>query len=296
VSGDGALLIAAGGKSPFGRGRDRPEDHLWAVDLNTRQLLWSKQSEKGDMGNAPLLTPDGKTLLTASLGEEQFTALDARTGEVRWTLPLEKHGSCTSSLSPDGSTLILSLTQSSCYAAHTFAVDVASGEKKWELHEGWHPRQPVVSPDGLRVYLASDGKVEERSLKTGNLLWTQPVELGWQFGCHPIQLSPDGSLLAVPGDGATHLYDVDEGVKLREIPTSGQYDCAIQPAFTPDGASLLTKGLKSGIMRTDLLDAESKPELIHASTEPVRSLTVGPKGRWLYLDGYGEASAIELKP
>ena len=160
----------------------------------------------------------------------------------------------------------------SCLDKNLYALDLATGEKKWQVELGPMKASPAV--DGGRVYVGSlDGKFHAVEAKTGKKLWS--FEAGGEihaganfykgnvfFGCHDATLyclKPDGTkawALQIDGpinaaapvvgdftfvtgcsDGMLYVVDLKEGKSLGTVDLAGQ---SVSTAAVTDDKVFLT--------------------------------------------------------
>jgi outer membrane protein assembly factor BamB len=111
------------------------------------------------------LSADGNRLYVSGWGapsqgsmEYQLLALDAQTGDVLWTRQeARNHLSASLAVSPDGSQVVLALTQTVMGAGRilTLALDAHTGEEQWRAVNTleWQSWAFDVAHDGARVYV-----------------------------------------------------------------------------------------------------------------------------------------------
>lgn len=117
-----------------------------------------------------------------------------------------------------------------------------------------------------------------------------------------VQISPDDSLVAMTGDGATVvLLDRESGELVRTLEPEAPVDLAVNRggpgvSFSPDGRQLAAFGpdgvvriweVQTGTLVVRLIAAEGNLEF-------ARSVVFGPNGRWLYTSAAGESPDLPV--
>ncbi|MDQ0255290.1 outer membrane protein assembly factor BamB/subtilisin family serine protease/5-hydroxyisourate hydrolase-like protein (transthyretin family) [Evansella vedderi] len=145
--------------------------HIYALDLISGRMLWSVNVGSPAIYESPLYH-DGMLYVSSGLTDNaQVTAIEASTGEVKWTHPLGGPSFFGGSIG-DGKLFV------GTYDNRTFrALDVDNGTKVWEItlkNEGFASRPVYV--DGV-VYAASTNFSTERGTlhaidaQSGDGLW-----------------------------------------------------------------------------------------------------------------------------
>ena len=117
------------------------------VDMKTMAVLRTL-----DIGGRPhglAISPDGRTLYAADLGEGKVKAVDVASGTVTSFVALS--GAYGIAVSPDGSTLYVSA------GGNAVVIAAASLTVTKTLETGGTPRWVVVAPDGATAYSANEG-------------------------------------------------------------------------------------------------------------------------------------------
>jgi outer membrane protein assembly factor BamB len=147
---------------------------VYALDAKTGAVAWSFATQ-GRVRSSP--ATDGKSVYAGSF-DGQMVALDLRSGKLRWSFhtlgnPVFPQGSIQSSPTVSDGLILFGARDCSLYA-----VDAKSGREAWHqsVKNSWVPSTPAVSQD--RVFA---GSADGRALfaydeKTGNLLWTTPLD------------------------------------------------------------------------------------------------------------------------
>ena len=171
-------------------------DMLFAYDLDTRQLLWTRQNGlvinttlavSGEAvffvesRNEALKRSPGRRLNSAALWSDQYlAALHPRTGELLWDRPIDTvDGIVVFFLACTEDTILITASAAGNY--HLYAFDAQSGIQQWHAEHKWpndnhggHMQHPVVLAD--RVFLEPCGY----DLKTGQRVTSA---MGRHEGC-----------------------------------------------------------------------------------------------------------------
>jgi WD40 repeat protein len=200
VSPDGKYVVSAGDVGL----------RLWDATTGKR-LDWFAVDVPGF--KAALLTPDGKSLLTAVQKEDRDNSDFWR---VRWTIDHREVG--TGKLQR--------------------RIEIVASRENHEF--------PQFSRDG-RFFIGSEreNKIVLWDTTTGRKyaqIAKQPSY--W----NPFAISPDNKMLAVAAhDTHLYLYELPSGRQVHKLPPAGELSFSVHyaPAFAPDGKTLLTSGPKS---------------------------------------------------
>jgi outer membrane protein assembly factor BamB len=150
------------------------DHHVYALDLQTGEVVWSK-----DMGGAvagtPTLSANAETLYVGSFGSQLY-ALDSASGNERWNFTATNWVWSGPALD-DG---MLYFTD---VAGTVFALDAASGAPVWDVKPGGEMRATPALAGDLLFVGDRGGTLYALNRATGAEVWRQTV---------------DGQLLASP--------------------------------------------------------------------------------------------------
>lgn len=173
--------------------------HVFAIERSTGRLRWARAvGDTSDSVFRPALSNGviylGVTLWPPSPGAigSRVVALDAATGDVRWTRDLPSLVA-----KPATGTRSVLVAGSLVYAASgdgiVHALDVATGETRWTGPRAappvsWGLPSPVeydsraLALDGTRLYVTSaSGLIVALRPSDGSMLWTSPANFGAIF-------------------------------------------------------------------------------------------------------------------
>jgi outer membrane protein assembly factor BamB len=210
---------------------------LFGIDRLTGELKLSAAALPEGTYRQPVLSRDGRTFFvtgTPKQGAEQLFALDAESGELRWSVEppeaqarsvdgaiisapaLSPDGKRIYAASPDSGELVAFSTQDGAVLAR-IALPTPMNEGKYG-----YPSRPLISPDGHDLALeysnaSGQRRVAVADLKTESISWSEERPQGRQF--QPV-LSPDGKTLYTCTDGLNgmdksqvHAHDLATGEK-----------------------------------------------------------------------------------
>jgi outer membrane protein assembly factor BamB len=132
---------------------------MYSFEKETGDLAWS-HTVGGEVYAAPVAadTPNTEpTVYFGTFGTGEFYALDARSGNERWSADAGGHVIGAGSLV--GETVYVANLDST----ETFGFNAANGEKVWSFRDGAY--NPIIS-DGKRIYLTGYERIY--SLKPQN--------------------------------------------------------------------------------------------------------------------------------
>ncbi|MFJ5712315.1 PQQ-binding-like beta-propeller repeat protein [Streptomyces sp. NPDC093105] len=187
---DGSDPGGSGGSGDGGKpvGGDEPAGGDTGKDGQAPRPLWTKTTSAQTYGDNDELVVAGGVVIASG---EPLAALDAATGEERWSL--EDGAIPGAPMLLGGGTLYLA---SATYDGTVAGYDPASGKETWRSHLGKAYRQPrPIAVDDKQVYvvaeiLESDGSSKTNVIaalnsSTGRLAWKEQRDVGTeQNGIH----------------------------------------------------------------------------------------------------------------
>jgi DNA-binding beta-propeller fold protein YncE len=184
---------------------------LVAIDLLTEKVVWDRTYTPGTCCERGAVTPDGDTLVVGSDLKNFHYVLDAKTGDVKGTIPTP--------MSMFNHNMILSADGKIDFAApngNTMTIaDVETREPIKTITFSDHVRPFVINHDGTRIYAnlnnllgfeiadVKSGKVIKRIEAPGEMWkakWADPNQHFYGHGAphHGIALTPDESEIWIP--------------------------------------------------------------------------------------------------
>ncbi len=236
-----------------------------AGGLETFQL--SGPIEEGDRCRTVAITPNGQRALGVSIFSDNVAIADISGASVENRAPVGQRPSAIA-VSPDGSTAVVGNLDS------TFAtvIDIASGTST-DVPISRRAGSAAISPDGQFAYLGvvADGdgvwriNLDTNTVQGPKLLTGNMGGVGYSYSqTSEIELSPDGTLLAVAGsftDNVTFVDAVNWSV-ITSTPTPG-FPTILE--YSPDGSRLYVACRNADVVR----------EIDTATFNVVRTLNVG---------------------
>lgn len=155
--------------------------------------------------HALTLSPDGKTVYTASLAENKIMAIDVATEETNLTdLGGMNRSFVQFAISPDGNTMVAGGHMDAKMAFFDIS-DAESPSLKGELAVNRGPWHPVFSADGRFLYFGNKMANTITILNAGNMSVAKVIEGPSVSQPHGSALSPDGRYVFISnqnGDGS----------------------------------------------------------------------------------------------
>lgn len=234
------------------------------------------------------------------------TFIDPRTGRVVDSVPLgDNMGSLfgsSAAVSPDGSLVAVTYSWRTAILdveTRTVVARVTLPDVEWY---GEQKPEPVWcsawTPDGSRLLLCADGA--EFKAHDGNLVvvdtdsWqVEPDRVGIGGAAQTIELSPDGSLLAVgmtlpdvdnPPPGTVKLLDADTLEPVRVL-RMGVADFPYDLSFSPDGSRLAVGADSGNVFTFDVATGEPLHGAAKVNNAFVQQVEWLPDGRTVVSTG-----------
>jgi Tol biopolymer transport system component len=241
----------AGGKLLYHIVTEYPKLYTMGLDLETGDVLSEPVAEESG-GTVrienPAWSPDGQFLAYARGNEPQTIVVRAGMGNHlrEFVLPPGFLSVETLRWTPDSRSLVMAAGGGANYGSSSvLRLTLSTGD--FEVGPNNPAESWPLSPDGLKVYRSSNGRVQEWDLTTGEIdvLWEVPDRDDYE-GCWPglPVLSPSGRQLALvagcigimPTDGGepTWIYTPPPDERGAWIPGDGRAS-----AWTADGSSVL---------------------------------------------------------
>jgi YVTN family beta-propeller protein len=178
-------------------------------------------------------SPDAKWFVTTSLRLDRIDIYNAATYELVYRLPAPRTPSHIA-FSPDSRTAYVTLQGSD----RLIAIDLASGQAKWNVPVGPKPAGVFVRPSGtILVAVMGSDHIAEVDPKDGNVI----RRIHTDRGAHNFLLSPDGKTLYVSNRvaGNISVLNADSLEVTGTLPAPGGPD---DMALSEDGKELWVTG------------------------------------------------------
>ncbi len=208
-----------------------------AVDATTGKTIWSREVT-GYVTRASPAVVDGVVYVGAGFS---FTALDASTGEERWSLPVQYIGHTSPTIS---SGLVVVSSQE----RWIYGIDAEGGTVHWRLPTEGIVFGAVAMTDDAAVYATDEGIIYKVSLETGRMIWRQKVD--GSIYASPV-ISGDRVLVSSQS-GQLHALNMDTGSSLW----SSLHGGATAPAT--NGDVVVVSASDGGIYGLDMETGEQR--------------------------------------
>jgi outer membrane protein assembly factor BamB len=247
------------------------EGTIVCLDPTHGRPLWAT-SLVGPLESAPCQAPDG-SLLVAGRGGLLYS-LNPDDGERNWVARVSKSGYLTARPVTDGTSLYAGTAE-----GRLLALDVATGDQKWDVQVGQGCVNPALCGDGVAV-----GTSEGRVLGYANGKET------WRF-----QGGPEDRFTAPVQAGdvtvatcGTYAIGLIEG---REIWRVERSLAPVSPTLDPSGRVILAS--KDGSL--DVVEPGTGRPVWQASagSEPLGSVVPGPDGSLLHASKTALCALVE---
>jgi WD40 repeat protein len=221
------------------------------VTGNEIQILKDLKKIKFGIVYSVAVSPDGKSVLTATTEDPELTLLDLNSGNEIRTFDLEFSPKVVA-FSPDGK-LVLSVSYyeppqlwdiTSGKLVRTFKIQKNIWQHLLALKGSWI--SGVFSPDGQYVLAANtDGTIRLWETATGKEVGTFK---GHNAAVTFAVFSPDGKFIVSGGkDNTIRLWDKESEKELDRVDLRAENDIAYTGAFAPDGHSFIA-GTERGVI------------------------------------------------
>jgi len=188
---------------------------LYAVDAATGNEIWTHEVTSYVTRATPAVI-DGVVYVG---GGFSFSALDATTGEERWSIPMQ-YGGHASPTVRDGLVLV------SSQQGWIFALDAATGENLWRLPTDGIAFGAAAITDDAVIYGTDEGIVSSVDRETGTLDWRVTVA----GGVYATPVVFDDMVLVTTKAGELQALDRQSGERLW----SANHGSARPPATNGD--------------------------------------------------------------
>ncbi|MBE9094218.1 serine/threonine-protein kinase [Tychonema sp. LEGE 07203] len=288
LAGAAVLMLAIGASQIYGSMRYKvfPANPVWLLaSLPSSQFLEKSLDNVGGV-NAIALSPDGKTLLSASFGTIRMW--NVKTGRLVRTLSAvhSKKSVKTLAVSPDGS-----IFASGGDDNNVILWDLKTGRRMLTISAHKATVNALTfSSDGNTLASGSEDKtVRLWNAKTGSRLRTLGGHAG---GVNAIALTRDGKTLASGSEDKTvRLWNLDTGEVRRIITGHGGAVNAVD--FSPNGQVVASASSDNTIRLSNVQDGK-RTRTFKGHSSWVRTIAFSPDSRTL-ISGGGEIIVWDLK-
>jgi YVTN family beta-propeller protein len=152
------------------------------------------------------------------------------------------------------------------------------------------PHGLVVTPDGRKVYVSSDGASTVSVIDTATDHVVGSIEVGPTP--HGLAIAPDGSKVLVSGFGANQSMTIDTATDriVGRVPVAQPHNSAI----SPDGRTAYVGSQQQGATALVILDLVNNVEVGRVPLQKTpRALDISPDGKLLYFTVAG-ADAVQV--
>lgn len=181
------------------------DSFLAGLDVKTGKNLWKVKRERTLNWVSPIILKTGGKTAVVFPGEGGVTALDAKTGQARWT---HKGGGVSSmaSATADGGLVFLPAGGGGIRAVRVPKKDGETADVVWEVEKGINGGYPTPVARGGRLYCLTAEAVGCYSADKGERIWRQRVD--GPFSASPV--IADGRLYVVNEKGRTCVVSLDD--------------------------------------------------------------------------------------
>lgn len=245
-----------------------------------------------DGGYEAFALPDERTVI--SWGEGQVFAWDITTGQLKWKQPhIPTNGPLDLQSSEDGSRILIP----GGWGDETLLINSVDGKVIRQFPRADKDiRSASISPDGRMVAVCD----ADSSVKVFDADSSTPRFVIKETGAriyYRCAFSPAGDVLAVSsGNGTTSVFDVTNGIKLRDVATRQFYNDNTYISFSPDGSRLI---LESGRDRTQIFDVNSGEAIVTMKrtdkSSPVIGAIFSPDGSLVALQSFYRSTIYDAQ-
>ena len=225
----------------------------------------------------PTPRPSNDALVVVNKSDNSISVLDASTGKLKWTAPVES-GPHEAEVLSDGKTVAIGdYGRAGAPGRLVSLIDLASGKvnSRVDLGEGARPHGLDALKDG-RLLVTAEGRRELVIVDPRSAKLVARIPTGHDLS-HMVAASPDGKLAYVTSlrDGVVTVIDVPAGKVVGDVPT-GKGAEGID--VTPDGREIWVVNREANTI--SVIDAKTAKVVstIQAASFPIR-VRITPDGR-----------------
>ena len=261
--------------------------HLWDVAGNKKL-----HELKGHKDNEPCmaLSPDSKTLASASREDAHIHLWDISAGKEKLHFVADNKGVKSLAFSPDGKTLVSIGNQPS------FAFfDPNTGERLRTVKDySGGLKEIAYAPDGKILLGIDEHTVQVLDAVSGKRLRKFDAPRRSTAG---LSISPDGKTAATLGGGSTNTFDLWDvaGGKLRHS-FAGHRSSVSSVAFSADGATLFSSADQDDSQKLLMWNATTGEPISQTDNTPVNgfhTFALSPDGKLLAVGATGSPRLLD---
>ncbi|WP_372898831.1 beta-propeller fold lactonase family protein, partial [Stieleria sp.] len=246
---------------------------------------------EGDTPVVMRLTDDGLTAVTANYASKNLSVVDLAGKSVTRWIDVGFHVDSLA-ITPDGRYAIASSASTS---NSVVLVDLVSGTVDATLTGiNYFPRDVAISDDGTQAYAVTTGLTDAPDSlyfidvdgASSSVAGSIPIgdATGGMYDYTRLQLSPDGSLLAIPVTGSGDLVLVDTATRTEISRVATGAASPTEVLFSPDGSLLFVRHQSgNGLSAIRIDGANSNLQTVITEIPSPAAMTIDAAGDYLYV-------------
>lgn len=248
-------------------------------------------SVEGDTPIVMEITADGMTAVTANYGSKNLAVVDLSANTVTRWIDVGFHVDSLA-ITPDGS---YGIASSASTSHSVVVVDLVAGTVDATLTGiNFFPRDVAISDDGTQAYVVTTGLTDapdslyfiDVAGASSSVVGSIPIgdARSGNYDFTRLQLSPDGSVLAIPVTGSGELVLVDTATRTEIARVATGEDLPTEALFSPDGTMLYVRHQSGGSISAIRIDGSgtSVQSVITGIPNPA-AMTIDADGDYLYV-------------
>jgi len=242
----------------------------------------------------PTPRPSNDALIVVNKSDNSISVLDAWTGKLKWTAPIES-GPHEAEVLADGKTVAVSdYGRAAAPGRIVSLIDIATGKvnSRIDLGEGARPHGLRALKDG-RLIVTAEGKKEIVVVDPRSARVTVRIPTGHALS-HMVAASPDGKVAYVTAlrSGVVTEIDLPGGKVLGDIPTGKGAEGV---DVTPDGREVWVANRESNTISVIDVKTAKVAATIKAGSFPIRvRITPDGKRALVSFTGSGDVGVFDV--